>query len=263
MDVEEQARAISAFGSKVFHGLFQGNHNISVAVSPLALGMVLMAATSGAEGETKRELLDTFHISTLDLESCQSLIRSSTKSHNMLDIATSLWFEKSYDIKKDFVSNCEDSFHTTAKNVDDLEDINRWVTSSTHGKLRKVIDPTPKSQPLTAVNCVYFHGTWKREFTEIPSEKKFTSVSGSRECSMMKQTATLPYLKTDTFQAVEVPYCDRFVATVILPEKSGEQGVQEVMNYLRDVDSWKKFVDQLAPKSVTVSLPQFKMEWQK
>jgi serine protease inhibitor len=75
MDVEEQARAISAFGGKVFHGLFQSSHNSSVAVSPLALGMVLMAATSGAEGETKRELLDTFRISTLDLESCQSLIR--------------------------------------------------------------------------------------------------------------------------------------------------------------------------------------------
>jgi serine protease inhibitor len=72
MDVEEQARAISAFGGRVFHDLFKGS---SVSVSPLALGMVLMAATSGAEGDTKKELLDTFQISTLDLESCQSLIK--------------------------------------------------------------------------------------------------------------------------------------------------------------------------------------------
>ena len=89
MDVEEQARAISAFGGKVFHGLFQSNN---VAVSPLALGMVLMAATSGAEGDTKKELLDTFQISTLDLESCQSLIRyalllifSIIYTHNQLE----------------------------------------------------------------------------------------------------------------------------------------------------------------------------------
>jgi serine protease inhibitor len=43
----------------------------------------------------------------------------------MLDIATSLWFAKSYEIKKDFILNCEESFHTTARNVDEVEDINR------------------------------------------------------------------------------------------------------------------------------------------
>lgn len=46
----------------------------------------------------------------------------------MLDIATSLWFNKSYDLKKDFVANCEEHFHTTARNVDEIEDINKYVS---------------------------------------------------------------------------------------------------------------------------------------
>jgi serine protease inhibitor len=75
MDVEEQARAVSAFGSKVFRGIFQNTHSPNVTVSPLALGMALMATASGASGDTKQELLNTFQISTLDLESCQALLR--------------------------------------------------------------------------------------------------------------------------------------------------------------------------------------------
>ena len=97
----------------------------------------------------------------------------------------------------------------------------RWVTSSTHGKLRKVIDPSPTPQPLTVVNCVYFHGTWKREFTPSNTpESTFTGLHGSKDCSMMKQTATLPYVKTESFQAVEVPYLDRYSKYSSFPNPS-------------------------------------------
>lgn len=75
MDVEEQGRAVSAFGSKVFRDLLHNGSTHNVVLSPLALGIALMAATAGASGETKKELLDMFQITTLDLESCQSLIR--------------------------------------------------------------------------------------------------------------------------------------------------------------------------------------------
>lgn len=75
MDVEEQARAVSAFGGRVFRDLLHNGATHNVGLSPLALGMALMATTAGASGETKKELLDMFEITTLDLESCQSLIR--------------------------------------------------------------------------------------------------------------------------------------------------------------------------------------------
>lgn len=89
MDVEEQAHAISTFGNKVFHGLYKEN---SVAVSPIALGMALMAATCGAEGDTKKELLETFQISTLDLESCQSLIKYVSYKHLQSQINMYLYY---------------------------------------------------------------------------------------------------------------------------------------------------------------------------
>lgn len=87
----------------------------------------------------------------------------------------------------------------------------RWVTSATHGKLRKVIDPLPQPQPLTVVNCVYFHGTWKKEFTTDPNLKiKFTGFDGTtKESEAMKVTSSLPYSKNNLYQAVEIPYCDR------------------------------------------------------
>jgi len=74
----------------------------------------------------------------------------------------------------------------------------------------------------------------------------------------------LPYLECANFQAVQLNYEKRFVATVILPTESADISVVSALQEVRKLSSssWKEFSDQFKVQSVRLLMPRFKVNRQ-
>jgi len=74
------------------------------------------------------------------------------------------------------------------------------------------------------------------------------------------QVAEINSLENKDFQAVNLPYRNRFMATVILPNQG--VSVSSTLEYLAKED-WGKFQGRFKSQKVNLSLPRFKIEWKK
>src|SRR5262249_23418134 len=108
-------------------------------------------------------------------------------------------------------------------NPDIVQRINDWVQKKTHGLIPAILDETPETLGLVAVNALYFKDKWKTEFDPAKTTtEKFTPASGDAvDVSMMHSKAALfAFRQDDRFTAAELPYAHEDFKLVVVPTKS-------------------------------------------
>ena len=151
----------------------EGNKNHS----PLSLYYSLAMATSGAQGETEKELLDLlgmYNSKTLSTES-GNLYRQLYKDNKIgkLEIANSLWLGSEINgepvrFKDSFIDNAAKNFYASSYNVDFADSetgkaMGNWISENTNGTLSPEIKTNPE-QILSIINTVYFYDQWIDRF---------------------------------------------------------------------------------------------------
>jgi serpin B len=140
--------------------------------------------------------------------------------------------------------------------------INAWVEEKTHGKIDTIVEPP--IHPLTVmflINAIYFKGTWTYEFDpDDTREATFHTGSGQdKTVEMMNLSGELPYLETEDFQAVRLPYgYELFSMTVLLPK--GERSADDLMTGFNQ-ENWNNWMDGFATEDISLSLPKFEIEY--
>jgi len=135
------------------------------------------------------------------------------------------------------------------------------VEKKTNNKIKNLI---PKGvldsmTRLVLTNAIYFKGNWARQFKEERTkDSPFTLADGQKvDVAMMNQTADFPYMETEDFQGLELPYVDDELSMIILLPKEFD-GLDEFEKTITS-ENLSKWMGELRKREVRVSVPKFKM----
>ena len=165
----------------------------NVFISPLSISTALAMVYLGAEGNTKKEMVDVMKWSSVDsflhdsMKNIMAEINSGNKDY-VLAIANRLYgrqsggsFKSTYLAKAKALYNAEPKKVDFCKTVETAKIINGWVASKTNEKIKDLVPASALgcSTFSVLVNAVYFNGTWKFKFDKAFTKKKpFTSLNG-------------------------------------------------------------------------------------
>ena len=266
-------QAHNTFGFNSIKILAKEEGNKNVFISPSSIALALSMVYNGANGETKSAMQKTLQFQNLDIATVnqESLgLINSLKNPDPkveLSVANSVWARNGVDFKKDFLSVVGSYFNAEISTLDfsnsnAANTINAWVSKNTKGKIPTIVTPPiPSDMVMYLINAVYFKGSWTTEFDKkLTEDKNFTTADGvSKKHPLMRQRGDLPYLETEDFQSVNLPYGTnkRLSMYVFLP-KNLNNFVQTL-----DVNKWNDWMTQYKETEGTILLPRFKMEYEK
>lgn len=209
-----------AFVFDLDHELKDSSKN--VFYSPASILLALGMSAQGADKETWAQMIDAFHMKTLDqadfalaLRTFQSKLLSYET--NTLEIANSLWILDSYteQVRPDFLKVNRESFGASIASLDfndpaSADVINEWVKKNTKGLIEKIVEPP--IDPMTVmflINTIYFKADWEDPFTKEATYSDVFHGPQDKNIDYMRQLNSYPYLETADYQVVALPYADQ------------------------------------------------------
>jgi serine protease inhibitor len=263
---ETDADRTNVFGISLLVKLMAAGNEENIVISPLSLELALGMVYTGCSGTSADELSRVVGFSP-KTDSQEVLFPGLKLSSTLpptitLKIANSLWCDRSATLQPTFEAKVKDLFNPQIKSVDletadTMRAINDWVAKATENRITDLIQQPPKP-PLVLVDAVYFKGAWEHPFSPTQdSPGQFNRERrGACQVTMMKRSLSAPYLETDDFQAVKLPYNGGGLEMLlVLPAKAA--GLTTVLQNLSE-GSWKQTIDKFSEASGTISLPRFK-----
>ncbi len=234
--------------------------------SPYSISSALAMTYGGARGETAEQIEQTLHLGRQDAtHSAFSYLRKTLSSIQrqgpiQFSIANALWPQTDYAFLPDYLALTQEFYGSEIHPVDYLSDsegarqqINGWVEEQTHDRIQDLIGEGMLS-PLTRLvlaNAIYFKGDWASQFKKEDTQPSpFTLPGGTKvDVSMMTQTGDFKLARTDTLQALELPYEGGDLSMLILLPNPGEN---LALPFPKDLE--------FREMEVMVQLPTFKLE---
>jgi len=272
---ENQLAALdNRFGLKLFRQMAPGHGDANIFISPLSVAMALGMTYNGANGTTKDAMEATLELSGLGTDEINQSYLSLIQFLTELDpkvtfqIANSIWYRKDLVVKQPFLDANREYFDAEVTGLDfnspdAVATINAWVNGNTNGKIKKILDVIPPEAVIYLIDAVYFKGTWKYQFDpKKTTDAQFTSFSGATvPCRMMNLAGTFPYYTNSDFQLIDLPYgSGRFSMTLLLPRAS--DSIDSLIQQITP-ERWSEWTERLTPAEADVSVPRFKLEYER
>lgn len=264
--------ANNTFGFALLQQLREGGRGKNLFFSPTSITLALAMAFQGASGETEQAMAKAMSLEGMSkeelnqavLELRQMLREADPKVE--LTVANSLWARQGVEFKKSFLDANRLYFGAEVSVLDfgvpeAPQTINRWVDTSTRGKIKQIVDRIPPDTVMFLLNAIYFHGKWQKPFDKSATqEKPFYLVNGEQKrVPMMAQKGRFPYLKGDGLQMVSLPYGNgRYSMVIALPD----EGIS-LDEWLKSLDAkrWKEWTGRLVNAEGEIQLPRFQTEY--
>lgn len=251
------------------------NDDGNVFVSPVSLLMALSMLQNGADGQTRDEIKDAMQVMGMDTESINranaSLLDHLQRSDEELTFMTanSIWVNDRYTLQEKFKQITQDYYLAEAQDMDitdpkSVDRMNEWVQQATGEKIDEIVQaPLDDSLVMYLLNAVYFKASWSYPFNENATEDDdFKRTDGNlTKVPFMQLNEELPYLETDQFQAVSLPYGDEGKMTMdIYVPKEGQNLDDFLFSWTTENrTNWKgSFETRLG----TVRLPKFQLDYE-
>lgn len=246
-------------------------------ISPTSFRAALALAVSGADSDTKAELLKAMGFNDMDelnawyksvtasIDSYDEWLKSAQKEFKeyreyyeddakapdgAFDIQNSIWrnTKSSGELSKKYIKYVEENFGAKADNVskDKITDkVNSWINDNTNGLIPSISNDLSYAD-LILVNTLYLRTAWVNDFYEYATEEgDFTTHSGNTvKKDFMSQHDSYRYYEDDT---------GKFV---VLPMNGGINAVF----ILGDVDDVVGKLSNASYEEVAVKLPKFESE---
>ncbi len=241
--------------------------------SPLSISSTMAMAYAGARGETAKEMARVLHFPE-DQEKLHAAMSEITRTLNTksdsyeLALASDLWGQKDYEFLAPFLSTVERHYGASLHQVDFLSDfegarrtINTWVEEQTKERIKDLLQPGVLSTytRLVLTNAIYFKGRWEYQFDESDTKNKEFRITRSESVRvpMMHMTEELRYIRTDDYQAIELPYRAKALSMIIvLPrETDGLEGLRGTLTAFE----LELCINNMVKQEVSVYLPRFEM----
>jgi serpin B len=247
-DPELAARATNEFGLDLYRRLAPAEGNF--CISPYSIETALVMAFAGADGATRKEMMevlhfpadedslhDSFHALRHQLEDAQKdsakIISNIKKAGGAgepvtLTIANQLFVQKGSEFRDPFLAVLKKRHAARPETVDFVSDptravqrINAWITDRTRQRLRNVVPPeaVDTTTRLVIANAIYLKAQWETPFDVGATELLPFYVRGEESVNVPTMKTRLEfcgYAKHDGLVALSVPYLDAELRCLIL-----------------------------------------------
>ena len=286
-DLGELVRGSNAFAFDLYHALSGREGNLFY--SPFSISQALAMTSSGARGETLRQMEATLHhrLPQSELHSeFNALDRTlasrgqepggvpndagETRQYFRLNIANALWGQQGYEFLPDFLDVLAENYQAGMMAVDFVAApeesrvrINDWVTEETEGKIKDLLPPgtIDESTRLVLTNAIYFNASWLWQFNPRDTEVRPFHLDGGGTVAVPMMTETTKefygYARGDGYQVIDVPYSWGELSMAILLPDEGKLG--EFEDSL-DSEILDRVIDEIEIGYVTLTMPLFKFE---
>jgi serpin B len=140
-----------------------------------------------------------------------------------------------------------------------LDEINRWVSRQTEGKIDKLLDALDPDAPAVILNAVYFKAAWQTPFTaRATSDEDFRlTPSSTVKVPTMHRLGSYQVATRAGFRAIRLPYSVEALSMVlVVPDDVG--GADKLARDL-DAPALAALFREIAEwKTVSLALPRFK-----
>jgi serine protease inhibitor len=229
-DVTTLVDANSQFAFKLFKQLSATETGNNLFISPFSISTALTMLYQGANSDTRDEIAKTLNFGGIAISQLNrdyhGLLNGLETVDSFLDlnIANSIWYKDSFQVKSDFLNTNNDVFQAAIKGLDFTKDtaaatINNWIAKATNGMIDKMITP-PLAGVMYLINAIYFKGAWTDPFDpKLTTKGTFTTESGqSATVDMMHAVRATEYGKGTDYSAIRLPYGEKKVSMYwILP----------------------------------------------
>ncbi|MEO9570966.1 MAG: serpin family protein [Polaribacter sp.] len=265
--------ANNKFAFDIFKNIATTEANENFMISPVSLSLALGMVYNGSESETKTAFENTLNytdflpneINEINREISVNLSDNSVGS--IFEIANSIWIEKTFSVKEDFINTNKNYYNADVKNLDfsdvnSVNTINNWVSDKTHQKIPTIIETISPTDAMFLINALYFKSDWKYKFEEENTkELPFYGENSTENVEMMNLTNDLSFYENTSFSAVKLPYKnDKYTMTVILPKEN--KTTTDIINLL-NTDNWKSWTENFKNQAINLTIPKFKSSYQK
>ena len=246
--------------------------NENFTISPLSLSEMLVMASNGANGDTRKQINSIIgandNISKESLnEAFNGLNEYLAKVDDKTTFATanSVWIDEGFKVKPEFLSDKKligETFYQKLATVKTMDDINNWCDVKTRGCIKEILtEPLDDHCRMVLANALYFKGMWKNKFSKDDTkEKDFTNSDGSKsKVQMMSQTSMLlGYFGLD-MDLVEFPYGnENYCMDVLLPHE--DKKLDECMKDF-DQKTFEEYLKKAGKGEILVEMPRMKLEY--
>lgn len=233
----------------------------NVILSPLSIEMALAMAANGADGEAEEAVKTLLGMEISDMNALLSAYLK--KEDGTLSIANSMWFNQNLSgmVGKAFKRVLEENYRAgegffAPHSGEDADEINRWVSEKTNGKIDGIIDANSLTENTLAllINALYFNGKWVDPFKEYQvSEGKFHAADGDQDAQLMSERLGV-YFESQGFTGFSKPYRDGYEFIGILPDEEGPADLSKL-----DIEAFLK--SETRAYDVDIRLPKFELEY--
>jgi serpin B len=277
-DAAAAGTAITAFGLDLYRAMANGQTN--VVLSPSSIALALAMARAGARGQTATEMDAVMRAVAADgnagwLNALDQALaaRSGTFEDQggnplsvTLRIANAPFAQRGMPLEPAYLEALASRFGAGLRLVDYVSAteatrnlINGWVDGQTEHRIPELLVPgilTPDTR-LTLVNAIYLKAPWLKPFpADATKPGAFTRADGSTvEVPMMATSAAMRYAAGSGWKAVEIPYIGGSLAmTVIIPD--------DLATFERALtaDQLASITAGLAETQVSLTFPKFSIE---
>lgn len=243
-------------------------------------GMAMNYIASG--GQTREQLARIFHFPEdnrellTDLSSLRTQLRSAAAHRRMeCRLANSLWLDETrVTYRKDYLHELRTdqacSVLKFAGKEQAANQINRWVSDQTHGRISKVVSrenfdsrstPFILDEPaFVSINAVYFKADWGSQFNESETREQpfYLEASKKTGAEMMHQDSWLLYSANQEAKFLEIPYIEHgYSMYIILPREV--ISIRQLAEHLTS-DMVVDLKRRAQPCKVDVLLPKFELK---
>ena len=260
--------ASNDFGLNTFRLLYGDGKAGDVAFSPLSLSLALAMAAEGAEGQTWQQFADVIGWDAATKEEVgayyQKMVEGLVKADESVQFtsANSFWVRKNLQLRSAYSSLLKDYFQAESYEVDfslpsTLEQINKWCSDKTDGKIPQMLSELDSDTALMLINALLFKAPWALTW-DIEKDRNFTAASGTKvkKDYLYVKDQQLTYGDFGDFELVRAPYGNgAYQMDIILPKEG-----KTLSEILPQVESGAVNYS-LKPTEVTLHLPKWSTDY--
>ncbi|MBO6031308.1 MAG: hypothetical protein J6Q22_07535, partial [Prevotella sp.] len=241
----------------------------NIFYSPIGISTALSMLSTGASGETHRQLFSTLgysaHTQAQINEAYEHFLHmlGHSQASQLLEVGNAAAVRTGFNPLEKFLKDIKQYYSGEVFNVDFTKpaeaaaEINRFIASKTQDKIKDMVKDLDPAMAMVLINYVLFRGQWEKPFDGNLTHKAEFSVDETTkvQVDMMERTGRFDfYQDADNHTSViMLPYKGNTSMMIVLPDEGKMSEVEGYINkeYIRH---WH---DSLFRSSVDLSLPKF------
>ncbi|XP_032398747.1 alpha-1-antitrypsin homolog isoform X1 [Etheostoma spectabile] len=241
----------------------------NIFFSPLGISTALSMLSTGASGETHRQLFSSLGYSTFTQtqvnEAYKHLVdmHGNSQESQQLDVGNGVAVRSGFSPLEKFLKDVKHYYSADIFNVDFTKpaeaaaQINTFIANKTKDKIKDMVNDLDPDMAIVLTNYVYFKGLWKTPFSRDATHKTDFNVDKTTKVQvdmMIRKGDYDTYWDVDNHTTVVMlPYKGNTSMMIVLPD---EGKMKEVEGYINK-DYIKHWRDSVSMKYVDLYLPKF------